>query len=129
KGSFAIALIHKNHPDQIVAAARECPLSIGRDEKKMQSIISSDPNAFLNLSLHVLFLRNDEIAKVQKGHIEVFDSALKCISKRVVRLEVDDKAPSKVVFERFVLKEIFEQPATVQTAPLGRFEEGNIEFE
>ncbi len=129
KGSFAIALISKNHPDQIIAAARECPLSIGCNEKRTESIISSDPNAFLGSVLDVLFLRNNEIAKVQKGKVEVFDTSLKSISKKTERLDSEFKVPSKEGFEHFMIKEIFEQPSTVQKAILGRFDDGNVLFE
>jgi len=129
KGIFAIALISKDHPDQIIAAARECPLSIGWNEKRTESIISSDPNAFLGSVLDVLFLRNDEIARVQKGKVEVFDSSLKSISKKTERLDSEYKAPSKEGFEHFMIKEIFEQPSTVQKAILGRFDDGNVVFE
>lgn len=129
KGHFAIALIHKDHPDLIVAAARECPLSIGYDDPRTESIISSDPNAFLGCTLNVLFLRNDEIAKVQKGKIEIFDRNRKIIAKKTERLEANYKAPSKEGFEHFMLKEIFEQPATIQKAILGRIEDGKVQFE
>ncbi len=129
KGIFAIAVIHKSHPDQIIAAARECPLSVAYDDSRSESIVSSDPNAFLGSTLNVFFLRHDEIAKVRKGKVEIFDAKLKPIEKKSERLEGDYKAPSKEGFEHFMLKEIYEQPSTVQKAMLGRFENGNIEFE
>ncbi len=109
KGHFAIALIHKDHPNLIVAAARECPLSIGTDDAQTESIVSSDPNAFFGSPLNVLFLRNDEVAKVQKGKIEIFDRSGKPIQKKTERLDGHLKAPSKEGYEHFMLKEIFEQ--------------------
>jgi glucosamine--fructose-6-phosphate aminotransferase (isomerizing) len=129
KGSFAFALIHKDHPDQIVATTRECPLSIGYDDLKTESILSSDPNAFLGSLLNVLFLRNDEVAQIQKGKVDVFDAKGDRVEKKIERLDGEYKPPSKDGFDHFMLKEIFEQPATVQKAILGRFEEGNIHFE
>ncbi len=129
KGHFAIALIHKDHPDQIVAAARECPLSVGYDDNCTEAIISSDPNAFLGSALNILFLRHDEIAKVQKGKIEIFDRHKKPISKPSERLDGHFKAPSKEGFEHFMLKEIYEQPSTIQKAMLGRFDEDQVQFE
>ncbi len=129
KGHFAIALIHKDHPDQIVAAARECPLSIGTDDQGSESIISSDPNAFLGNNWNIVFLRNDEIAKVERGKITVFDRNRKQIVKKTERLESHFKPPSKEGFEHFLLKEIYEQPSTIQKAILGRFEDGKVQFE
>lgn len=129
KGIFAIAVIHKDHPDQIVAAARECPLSVGCNDEKTESILSSDPNAFLGSSLNVLFLRNDEIALIEKGKVEVFDAKLNRVSKKTERIDGSFKPPSKDGFEHFMLKEIYEQPSTIQKAILGRFENGDVLFE
>jgi glutamine---fructose-6-phosphate transaminase (isomerizing) len=114
KGSFAFAVIHKDHPDQIIAAARECPLSIAYDDKQSECIISSDPQAFTGSTLNVLFLQKDEIARVRKGSIELFTSSLNSLTKKIERLEARFKAPSKEGFEHYLLKEIHEQPQTIR---------------
>ncbi|MES2273512.1 MAG: glutamine--fructose-6-phosphate transaminase (isomerizing) [Chlamydiota bacterium] len=129
KGIFAIALIHEDHPDQIIAAAHDCPLSIGYDDAGSESILSSDPNAFLSPHLNILFLRNREIAQIEKGKTQVFDANLKLISKKTERLNNDYKTPSKEGFDHFLLKEIYEQPSTIQKAFLGRLDQGHVLFE
>ncbi|MBF8263367.1 MAG: glmS [Parachlamydiales bacterium] len=131
QGSFAIAIIHSNHPGQIVAAARESPLSIGYDDQHTESIVSSDPNAFLPSTSNVMFLRGDEIAQVEAGKISIFNSTLKPIEKKIEKLESNYQAPSKEGFEHFLIKEIYEQSSTIQKALLGRLndESACIEFE
>lgn len=129
KGHFAFALLHKNHPGQIIATARDCPLSIGTNDAKTESILSSDPNAFLGKKLDIIFLKGDEIAKIEKGSVAVFDRNLHAIVKKTERLDVNGAAPSKEGFEHFMLKEIYEQPSTIQKAYLGRFEEDQVQFE
>ncbi len=129
QGHFAIALLHKDHPNEIIAAARECPLSIGIDDAKTESILSSDPNAFLGKKLDILFLRGDEIAKIEKGKVSIYDQHLKLLTKKTERLDAGYSKPSKEGFEHFMLKEIYEQPSTIQKAFLGRFEEGKVQFE
>ena len=114
KGTFAFVLIHKDHPEEIVAAARECPLSIAVDEKKTEAIISSDANCFFGLDLNVLFLNKDEIARVKKGEIEVFDKELQKIKKSTETIENSISPPSKGTFDHFMLKEIFEQPSLIE---------------
>ncbi len=130
-GSYAIALIHKDHPDQIIAAAHHCPLAIGTNDAQTESIISSDPNALVGGFLKILFLRNAEIARIEKGNVQVFDSHGNLIVKTQERLECAAKAPSKDGFEHFLLKEIFEQPITIRKAMLGRFssETAKVEFD
>ncbi len=131
KGSLAIAVIHKDFPEEIVATTRESPLTIGYDTEKTEGWISSDPNSFLGKSLNIFFLKNDEIARVNKGAITIFDKNLERIFKKAEKLESEYEAPSKKGFEHFMLKEIYEQPLTIQKALLGRFSEsfGNVEFE
>ncbi len=131
QGIYAIALIHKDHPGQIIAAAKECPLAIGVDPTTKESFLSSDPNTFLSSNLDICFLHDGEIATIQRGHVHVFNTKHETISKKTERLELQYTAPSKEGFAHFLLKEIYEQPNTVYKAILGRFQErtGNVEFE
>ncbi len=129
KGHFAIAVIHKDFPDRIVAAARECPLAIGYDDAGTEAVISSDPNAFLSSTPNVLFLRKDEVALIQKGKISLFNSQNLPLCKQPERLEGHHTPPSKGGFAHYMLKEIFEQSATVQKAIFGRMDEKEVLFE
>lgn len=123
KGSFAIAAIHQNEPDQILACARESPLSIGFNDSHTESVISSDPNAFLGKSLNVLFLKNDEIAIVKANKVSIFDKKLHPMHKALERFDGKTTIPSKKGYEHFMLKEIYEQPLSVQKAIMGRYSE------
>jgi len=131
QGIYAIALIHKDHPHQIVAAAKECPLAVGVDPISQESFLSSDPNTFLSSNLDVFFLHDGEVATIQRGQVDVYDAAHQVICKKTERLELQYTAPSKEGFDHFLLKEIYEQPNTVHKAIFGRFHEhtGNVEFE
>jgi glucosamine--fructose-6-phosphate aminotransferase (isomerizing) len=129
QGQFAIAVIHKDHPDQIVTAARESPLSIGYNDEGTESIISSDPNAFLGKSLNVLFLKDDEVARIQKGKIEIYSKEKKPILKKVEKLILHSSCISKEGYPHFLLKEIFEQPSTVRKALLGQICNNQVQLE
>lgn len=130
KGTFAIAIIHKDHPNQIIAACRESPLAIGFDEDKNEILIASDPNGFGFRELDVFYLNRDEIALISEN-IEVYDQNKNLIIKKTEKFEGKDIAPSKNGFEHFMIKEIFEQPMAIQRAILGRISEefGNSYFE
>jgi glucosamine--fructose-6-phosphate aminotransferase (isomerizing) len=129
KGSFALAIIHKGHPNSIFALTKESPLAIGYDDEKEETIISSDPNTFLGKNLNIFFLKN-EIAIVSAKDIKILDFNKNIISKPVERLESTTTLHEKGSFEHFMLKEIFEQPFTVQKAFLGKIAEeyGTIDF-
>lgn len=128
RGSYAFALIHRNHPGEIIAVAHNCPLAIGINPDRSETIISSDPNAFIGPSFQVLFLQDGEIASVKKGEVHVFFKG-KLIQKRTEILQWEQKAPSKGSYPHFMLKEIHEQPQTVQKAFLGRINQGTREVE
>ncbi|NGX49204.1 MAG: Glutamine--fructose-6-phosphate aminotransferase [isomerizing] [Candidatus Anoxychlamydiales bacterium] len=131
KGSFAIAMIHKNHPNELIAASRESPLAIGFNDKKTEVIISSDPNAFSGRNLNVIFLKNDEIAHIKNQEIKVINFKNKTLQKTSEKINAKNIKFSKKGFEHFMLKEIFDQPSTIQKAYLGRILEnkGQVEFE
>ncbi|MGE5196686.1 MAG: glutamine--fructose-6-phosphate transaminase (isomerizing), partial [Anaerolineae bacterium] len=131
QGFWAIALIHKNHPDQIIAAARELPISIALCSKRQEALISSDANAFAAQGHDVLFLNSDEIAVIKKDRIDVFNDKSSLVTKETQRIAIESQETSKGSFEHFMLKEIFEQPQTIQQAFHNRFLEdfGTAEFE
>lgn len=131
KGFWGIAVIHKNHPDTIVACAKENPVAIGLTPDKQEVYISSDPNAFTASDLDVMYLKNDEIALITPKGIEVYDTALARVEKALERLGIDSQSISKNGYEHFMLKEIFEQPLTLAQAMNERlnFEFGLPDFE
>lgn len=131
KGSLAIAVIHKDYPDQIVAASRESPLAVGYTDDKNEILISSDPNAFLGRNLNVFYMKRDEIAVIKSRSVEVFDTDKKNISKETEKIEGENLVPNKEGYEHFMLKEIFEQPFTIQKTLMGHYSDefGTAEFE
>lgn len=131
KGFWGIALIHKNHPDQILAAARENPIAIGLNTSKKEVFVSSDANAFNEPNLDVMFLQNDEIALITSQKVEVFDQKATLVQKITEKLEAGGNILSKNGYPHFMLKEIFEQPQAIQQAYHNRliYEFGTAEFE
>lgn len=131
QGFWAIAVIHKDHPEQIIAAARENPIAIAINRETREAFVSSDANAFQEKGLDVLFLHNNEVAVITRERIDVFDQNALLVVKKTERIEGDYSPVSKNGFEHFMLKEIFEQPKTVQQAFHGRIlpETGTAHFE
>ncbi len=129
QGSFALALIHKDFPNQVIVAAQESPLAIGVGNG--ETFIASDTHAFLLHTRKVIFLGNSEVAVVKSDSVQVFDVTTTQIMKQIQILEGDAREVEKGDFEHFMLKEIFEQPQTVKNALLSRYveEEGSAFFE
>ncbi|OGN61374.1 MAG: hypothetical protein A3F40_00020 [Chlamydiae bacterium RIFCSPHIGHO2_12_FULL_27_8] len=120
KGSYAIAFIHKDFPKRIILASKDSPMAIGFTENKKEIIISSDPNSFVGRNLHVLFLQNDELGFIENNEIFIFNKNLKKIAKQAEKVNCKNISFSKNNFEHYMLKEIYEQPFTIQKTILGR---------
>lgn len=119
KGAFAVAVVHRDFPDRIIAIAQECPLiiGIGPDE----AFVSSDSNAFSEHTREVLYLSDTEIAVIYANKLEIYDSSQSPIEKAKSTLAEEYGDISKGGFEHYTLKEINEQPQTLRSALLSRF--------
>ncbi len=128
KGSYAIALIHRDFPDQILAVAHEFPLVIGIGAK--EAFISSDPHAFAFHTRQAIYLSDSEIAIIKAGSQQIYHAEQQ-ITKESHLLEAPVDIVSKGSYEHFTLKEIHEQPQTIRNALLSRFlpEYGTALFE
>lgn len=131
EGFWAIAVVHKDHPDQIIAAAKESPLCIGQTSSRAEVFISSDPNAFHGQELDIMFLKSGEIALVTTAKVTVFDASFSPIVASTKRFKLDSHSISKGNYPHYMLKEIMEQPQTIQQALHNRMIDsfGTAEFE
>lgn len=129
KGSYALAIIHRDYPDQIFGVAHESPLMLGMGNG--EAFIASDSNSFAGYTRDVVYLTNGEIAVVKKDHFEVYNSELEQLDKSLQTLTEEVSSIDKGEFQHFTLKEIFEQSETVKYAMLSRVDEeyGTAHFE
>lgn len=120
KGAFAIAVLHQDHPDKIVAVGHEAPLVIGIAPGAIY--LASDAHAMASYTKEVIYLSHSEIAILQKDKLEIYDSALNPVDKKTEQLLIESHEVSKGNFPHFTLKEIFEQPNSIRAALLSRFD-------
>lgn len=118
-GSYACAILHRDHPQEMIVAANGAPLVIGVGVQ--ETFVASDPNALIHHTREVIYLSDGEIAKITPKGVEIFDAAMTKISKKTEKLLHSVEEASKGNFEHFTLKEIFEQPQTIRNAMLSRF--------
>ena len=119
QGAFALAIIHKNHPNKIFAVATESPLAVGVAEG--EAYISSDTLALQSVAKEVIHLHNREIAVVQSDQLETFDASMSRIIKSPELLASISEEACKGDYEHFTLKEIHEQPRSIKAALASRF--------
>jgi len=122
EGTFGIAAIHKDFPRKIVVARRGSPIIIGIGENEY--IAASDVNAFIRYTNRVIYLNDDEMALLNDNNLVITDLNLKQIEKKPETIDWQYEADEKEGFKHFMLKEIYEQPRTVENAIRGRLIDG-----
>jgi len=122
KGAFAIAIIHRDFPDRMIAVAHQSPLIIGKGYG--ETFISSDANAFAAHTREVVYLADSEIAVVKAHEIEIYNSSMETVVRETKTLSNAMQEATKSGFAHFTLKEINEQPKTIRSALLSRFIDG-----
>lgn len=126
QGAFAIAVIAKDSPDEIVVAKTASPLVIGLGEG--ENFLASDIPALLPYTRRVLFLHDGEMAVIKRDSVKITDLQGREIQREPQRIDWDIVTAQKQGYKHFMLKEIHEQPQAVANTLHGRFslEEGEI---
>ena len=122
KGSYAIEVISKLHPDRIIVVRKDSPLVIGKGNK--ENFIASDIPAILSHTKDFYLLDDYEYAVVFKDSIKFFDNTLIEHSKAIKNIEWDATSAEKNGFEDYMLKEIYEQPNAIRETVGSRFSLG-----
>jgi glucosamine--fructose-6-phosphate aminotransferase (isomerizing) len=125
KGTFALAVLAKDKPDEIVAAKRAAPLCLGLG--KGENFISSDAIAFIKHTNKVVYLKDDEVAVLTAENIKVTNLQGRKVNYKAQPLSLDPSSIDKGEYPHYMLKEIYEQPRAVQDTLDGRISPQNDE--
>ena len=118
-GAYAIVVIDKANPNQLIAARKSSPLVIGIGEDEY--FLASDATPIVEYTKNVIYLDDDEIALINLSE----GLTLKTISNEIKtpyiqELEMQLEALEKGGYEHFMLKEIYEQPQSILDSMRGR---------
>ena len=118
RGAFALAVIHAQTPDVIVAARRVSPLIMGVTDGA--AFLASDIPAILGLTHDFFILDDDRIAELRPGAISVTTIAGEPVEPTPLHVDWDLDAARKDGFDDFMAKEMHEQPKAVADTLLDR---------
>ena len=126
RGSYAMALMFKDYPEEIFVARKDSPMILGVENG--ESYIASDVPAILKYTRNVYYIGNMEMACVKKGEIIFYNLDGDEIQKEMKTIEWDAEAAEKAGFEHFMMKEIHEQPKAVADTLNSVLKEGKIDL-
>ena len=108
RGSYALEVMFKDHPDEIWVARKESPMIIGIADG--DCYIASDVPAILKYTRQVYYIGNLEMAKLSDGKATFYNLDGDEIQKELTEIKWDAEAAEKGGYEHFMIKEIHEQP-------------------
>lgn len=126
RGSYALAILFKDYPEEIYVARKDSPMILGIAEG--ESYIASDVPAILKYTRNVYYIGNLETARVRKGEITFYNLDGEEIQKEMKTVEWDAEAAEKAGFEHFMMKEIYEQPKAVADTLNSVLKDGRIDL-
>lgn len=118
EGTYGIAVISSVDAHKIVAARKGSPLLLGLGDK--ENFIASDVSAILAHTRQVVYLEDGEMAVIDNEGYRVIDMNAIEIHKKVAHIDWDLAQIERGGYAHFMLKEIFEQPKTVENTMRGR---------
>jgi glucosamine--fructose-6-phosphate aminotransferase (isomerizing) len=107
-GAYAIAVISVENKDELICARLGCPLIIGQG--KSEYFIASDITALLEVTRKIIYLEDEDLARVTTDSLEIFGSNLKKKIRKVHHSKVKLSSMDLGPHDHFMQKEIYEQP-------------------
>ncbi|MDY4010661.1 MAG: glutamine--fructose-6-phosphate transaminase (isomerizing) [Fusobacterium gastrosuis] len=112
RGSYALAIIHKDFPNKMICCKNHSPLIVGLGAK--QNFVASDVSAVLKYTKDVIFLEDGDKVIVEQDKVEIFDKDNKSIERKINKIEWNFEQATKGGYEHFMIKEIEEQPEIIE---------------
>ncbi len=117
-GAYGIVVICKNEKEQLIAARKGSPLVIGIG--RGEYFIASDATPIINYTDSVIYLNDHDVAIINKDSLTLKTVENIPVAFKITKVDMSIGDLEKGDFEHFMLKEIFEQPKTIEDTFRGR---------
>src|ERR1700677_498708 len=119
-GTYGLAVVCLDHPGLLIGARRGSPLIIGLGEH--ENFLASDANAIVAHTRQVIYLNDYDVATITAESFDVQNLGTDTAQVQISRLEFEAQDAERGEYEHFMLKEMYEQPRTVENALRGRID-------
>ena len=126
RGAYAFGLIIDDNPNEIFCARAGSPLALGIGVDKAEHYLGSDAMAMAQLTNQLIYLEEGDWAIIRPDGYEIFDENDAAVTRDITVIEGGPALAEKGKYAHFMLKEIYEQPATV-TQTLTHYLDKNLE--
>jgi glucosamine--fructose-6-phosphate aminotransferase (isomerizing) len=127
-GTYGIAVLSADFPGVLVGARRGSPLIVGVGQS--ENFLASDVTAMVAHTRQVVYLSDYDVVTLTADQFDVTNLGSDTAKVQISQIEFSAEAADRGGYAHYMLKEIFEQPATVQNALRGRLdlEEATAKF-
>ncbi len=125
-GAYGIAVLAKDEPEMLIAARKGSPLVIGIG--RGEYFLASDAAPIVEHTDHLVYLNDYDVAIMEKGSLTLKNIENNPVTLKIQQVDISIGVLEKGPFEHFMLKEIFEQPATIEETFRGRLRTGQAEI-
>ena len=127
RGSYAVAVMFKEYPDEVWAFRKDSPMIISNNEEG--SYLASDISAILKYTNRVYYIGNLEAACLKRNTIVFYDLNGDVIDKDTTEINWDIKSSEKDNYEHYMMKEIYEQPDVIKQTLDSYIDNHSINFD
>ena len=126
RGSYALAVMFKDYPEQIYAARKDSPMVIGVEAGA--TYLASDVTPIIEYTKNVYYIGNEQVAELGKGTVRFFNLDQEEITIEPKQVTWDAEAAEKNGYEHFMIKEIHEQPKAISDTLNSVIKNGKIDL-
>jgi glucosamine--fructose-6-phosphate aminotransferase (isomerizing) len=119
-GAYAIVVLSRNEPNKMIAARKGSPIVVGIGQDEF--FVASDATPIVEYTKNVAYLNDGEVAIMDNGVLTVKTIGNEIKTPYIQELELKLEALEKGGYEHFMLKEIYEQPRSINDSMRGRFD-------
>jgi len=118
RGTYGVGVLFRSRPDLVIAARLGSPLVIGVSEDA--HFLASDASPLVGYTDKIVYLTDHQVALIKADSLQIAHRDLGEITHNVEKLEIASGDVELGDFEHYMLKEIFEQPQSIENAMRGR---------
>ncbi len=120
-GAYAICVIDRRHPEQLVCARKSSPMVVGLVDDNREYFIASDASPIAQYTNQMVYLKDEEVVVCERGQsLRTYNLNGEEIDPEVKEVDLDISMLSKGGYPHFMLKEIFDQPQVLRDCMRGR---------